>query len=120
MTAKLALAVPDVLEALQLTVVVPIGNTLPDAGVHVTVAPGGLLVTVNVTTAPALEVASALMSGRSSARAGVSATATGAANAMTAATMPTVNPARRAPRRRWERAARAWRTRVTGPALTDS
>ena len=48
-TVKLQVAVlPEVSVATQLTVVVPTGNTDPDAGVHTTVAPAQLSVTEGV------------------------------------------------------------------------
>ena len=50
--------------AVQLTVVVPIGNVVPDAGVQTTVGLGSVVsvaVTVNVTTAPLESVASAII-----------------------------------------------------------
>ena len=44
--AKLQVALPPKLVAVQLTLVVPIGNTAPEAGVQLTVVPAGLAVGV--------------------------------------------------------------------------
>jgi hypothetical protein len=60
-TVKLAvLVLPFVSEAVQRTVVVPIGNTVPDAGTQAneaTASSGSVAVTVYVTTAPLGDVA---------------------------------------------------------------
>jgi hypothetical protein len=48
-TAKLHVAVlPEVSVAVQVTVVVPVGKQLPEAGEHTTVAPGQLSVTTGI------------------------------------------------------------------------
>jgi hypothetical protein len=65
-TVKLAEALfPAASAALQLTVVVPVGNVPPDAGVHATaIGPSTRSVAVGsvyVTAAPALEVAAAVI-----------------------------------------------------------
>jgi len=55
-TVKLQLAVlPEGSVATQLTVVVPTGNTDPDAGVHTTVAPGALSLIAGVGKVTATE-----------------------------------------------------------------
>lgn len=62
-TGKLAVErLPAGSEALHETVVVPIANTLPDAGTQLTVGvlSGSLAVTVNVTVEPPAEVACAM------------------------------------------------------------
>src|SRR5690242_4934704 len=83
-TGKLAVPVsPSSFVAVQSTVVVPIGNVLPDGGLHDAVAVGSLLETSNATEAPLAEVASALtLPGVE--RTGASASAEGIARAATA------------------------------------
>jgi len=81
------------------TVVVPSGKTSPELWSHVTTAAGSLLVTVNVTTAPAADVASAVISDgtvTTGAPADTGAASTAAATSDASAT--SAYPAPRSPR----------------------